>query len=51
MEVLLKFNEKIYTLNLTNVDIWTHQAGMSDSDMKTFIEEVIKNNPNLLKLK
>ena len=48
MIVHLSFNGKIYTLNLNNIDIWTHQASMSASDMQAFIKEVIKNNPNIL---
>ena len=47
MDVMLSFNNKVYTLKLHEVDIWTHQATMDDTEMTTFITEILKNNPNI----
>lgn len=47
MIVNLSFNGKIYHLNLSNIDLWTHQATMSDDDMLEFIIDILKNNSNL----
>ena len=49
MIVYLKFNGIIYKLDILGLDIWTHEASINDSDMKTFILEVLKNNPDILK--
>ena len=42
---MLNFNNKIYTLKLHEVDIWTHQAMMDNTEMVLFITEILKNNP------
>ena len=45
MIVNLSFNGKMYSLVLENIDLWTHQATMSDTIMQDFILQVLKNNP------
>lgn len=45
MDVMLSFNNKVYVLKLHEVDIWTHQATMDDTEMAIFITEILKNNP------
>ena len=47
MIVNLSFNGKIYPLNLSNIDLWTRQATMSDDEMLEFIIDILKNNSNI----
>ena len=47
MDVILNFNNKDYILKLHEINIWTHQATMDDTEMITFIDEILKNNPNI----
>ena len=47
MIVNLSFNGKIYSLTLENIDLWTHQATMTDEAMLNFIIDILKNNSNI----
>lgn len=49
MNINLKFNNKLYSLKLDNVDIWTHEASMEDETMQNFIIEILTNNDNIKK--
>lgn len=47
MEVILNFNNKSYILKLHELDIWTHSAAISTSEITIFIQEILANNPDL----
>ena len=47
MDVILDFNNKNYTLQLHELNIWTHSATISDTEMVTFIQEIFINNPDI----
>ena len=47
MDVILNFNDKNYTLQLHEMDIWTHSASISNQEMITFIQEIFNNNPEI----
>ena len=47
MIVNLFFNGKIYSLTLENIDLWTHQATMTDEAMQNFIIDILNNNSNI----
>ena len=47
MDVILNFNGKNYTLQLHELNIWTHSASISQNEMIIFIGEVLANNPDI----
>ena len=47
MDVILNFNGKNYTLQLHELDIWTHSATISQNEMIIFIGDVLANNPDI----
>ena len=47
MDVILNFNNKNYTLKLHELDIWTHSATISNSEMVVFIQDIFTNNPDI----
>ena len=47
MDVTLDFNGKKYTLQLHELDIWTHSATVSAQEITTFIQDIFINNPDI----
>ena len=44
MDVILGFNGKNYTLQLHELNIWTHSATISQEEMVVFIKDIFANN-------
>ena len=45
---MLNFNNVVYTLKLHEIDIWTHQATMSEQEMIIFIAKILHNNADIV---